>query len=168
MEDLLSLGRPRREESMQTLSLTTLVEKALANWLQTMQPVIPAVQFIKPQDSGACMIEADSASMTQIIINLLENAFNHSIVGTEIVLSVYIRPPAVIAFSVKDRGAGIPEQHLKKIFEPFFTTRKGGTGLGLSIVRRIVDNHQGSITARNNTDGPGATFEIMLPLYNKV
>jgi signal transduction histidine kinase len=103
--------------------------------------------------------------MTQVIINLLENAFNHSPSGAEIVCSVRITPQNRVALTVKDAGTGIPPEILPKIFDPFFTTRKGGTGLGLNIVHRIVDNHRGTISAFNNTGGPGATFEVMLPLY---
>ena len=47
--------------------------------------------------------------------------------------------------------------------EKTFTTRAAGTGLGLAIVHRIIDAHAGRIQVRNNTDGPGATFEIFLP-----
>ena len=65
---------------------------------------------------------------------------------------------------MKDRGRGIKEGILPRIFDPFFTTRKGGTGLGLSIVRQIVESHLGSVIAYNNTDGPGATFDVAIPV----
>ncbi|MBN1578206.1 MAG: PAS domain-containing protein [Chitinispirillaceae bacterium] len=165
MEELLVLGRPLREENLNEISMVALVEETLTTWLQTLQSLKPSVQFIKPENQGECLIRADGTSMTQVIINFLENAFNHSPAGTEIICAVKERPPDHVVFSVKDRGTGIPEEILPKIFEPFFTTRKGGTGLGLSIVRRIVDNHHGGVIARNNTDGSGATFEVTLPLY---
>jgi signal transduction histidine kinase len=102
--------------------------------------------------------------MTQMIINLLENAYNHSQTGSEIICSVHEQAFNKVVFSVTDKGTGIPEDVLPRIFDPFFTTRKGGTGLGLSIVQKIVENHQGSITAYNNASDPGATFEVVLPL----
>jgi PAS domain S-box-containing protein len=163
MDDLLTLGRPRREETMQKVSLPALVEKSLSNWLQTMQPAKPKIRFIKPDNDEKCTIVADCTSMTQVIVNLLENAFYHSAGGIEILVSVHVRPPDEVVLSVTDQGTGIPPDHLQKIFEPFFTTRKGGTGLGLSIVHRIIDNHHGSISVFNNTDRPGATFEVVLP-----
>jgi two-component system, NtrC family, sensor kinase len=51
------------------------------------------------------------------------------------------------------------------MFTPFFTTKPvgKGTGLGLPICYGIVKMHRGTITATNNTDGPGATFEIVVP-----
>jgi signal transduction histidine kinase len=100
-----------------------------------------------------------------MIINLLENAYHHSPEGSEIVCSINSQTAAdTIILCVKDCGTGIAEELLPRIFDPFFTTRKDGTGLGLSIVRHIVELHQGSIFACNNTDGPGATFEVLLPL----
>ena len=74
-------------------------------------------------------------------------------------------PPAPIRWvrvSVKDSGAGIPPDVFDKIFTPFFTTKETGTGLGLPVSQRIAKSHQGSLTARNNSDG-GAEFIILLP-----
>jgi signal transduction histidine kinase len=165
MQDLLALGRPLREENSHEISMVTLVENALLTWLQTLQSSKPLVRLVKPEAPEKCIIKADSTYMTQIIINLLQNAHNHSPEGAEIVCSVYAQAVNTVIFLVKDAGTGIAEDILPRIFDPFFTTRKGGTGLGLSIVRNIVENHQGSVTAYNNTDGPGATFEVVLPLY---
>ena len=122
-------------------------------------------RFVKPEDKEKCLIKADGTLITQVIINFLENALDHSPTGGEIICTVHERLPDHVVFLVKDQGAGIPEEILPKIFEPFFTTRKGGTGLGLSIVRRIVDNHHGDVIAYNNTNEPGATFEVTLPLH---
>ena len=69
--------------------------------------------------------------------------------------------------TVADDGIGIPPADLERIFERFYQADAArsnkGAGLGLSIGRWIVDEHRGTITARNN-DGPGATFTVTLPL----
>jgi signal transduction histidine kinase len=62
---------------------------------------------------------------------------------------------------VKDNGAGIPATVLDRIFDPFFTTKDTGTGLGLAIVHRIVEAHDGTISA-TNPQGGGAQFEIRI------
>ena len=165
MEDLLVLGRPIREEDINEISMVMLVENALQTWLQTLQSPKPVVRLVKPELPERCMIRADDTYITQIIINLLDNARNHSLPGTEIVCSVCRHFFNTVRFCVTDRGTGIVEKNLSKIFDPFFTTRKGGTGLGLSIVKNIVESHKGSVSAGNTTDGPGATFEVVLPLY---
>jgi len=51
----------------------------------------------------------------------------------------------------------------RHIFTPFFTTKQRGTGLGLAVVKKIVDDHHGTIAAHEN-DGPGVTFVLSLPV----
>jgi two-component system sensor histidine kinase HydH len=63
--------------------------------------------------------------------------------------------------TVCDSGPGIPPGVLDRIFNPFFTTKDTGTGLGLAIVHRVVEAHEGSITA-SNIEGGGAKFEIRI------
>jgi signal transduction histidine kinase len=62
---------------------------------------------------------------------------------------------------VRDTGPGIPPTILDRIFNPFFTTKDTGTGLGLAIVHRVIDAHDGTITA-SNPPGGGACFEIRI------
>jgi signal transduction histidine kinase len=67
----------------------------------------------------------------------------------------------VIEFS--DAGVGIAPEAMPHIFTPFFTTKPRGTGLGLAVVKKIVDDHQGSIDVRSER-GVGTTFAIELPI----
>jgi signal transduction histidine kinase len=62
---------------------------------------------------------------------------------------------------VEDSGPGIRPEIMDKIFDPFFTTKDEGTGLGLAIVHRVVEAHEGVISA-SNRDGGGARFEIRI------
>jgi len=64
----------------------------------------------------------------------------------------------------RDNGPGI--SHPDRIFDPFFTTKEvgKGTGLGLSICYGIVRAHRGEISAKNNPDGIGSTFTVLLPV----
>jgi signal transduction histidine kinase len=63
--------------------------------------------------------------------------------------------------TIVDSGPGIPANVLDRIFNPFFTTKDTGTGLGLSIVHRVIEAHDGTITASNEKGG-GARFEIRI------
>ncbi|MDQ0226438.1 hypothetical protein CHH83_11365 [Bacillus sp. 7586-K] len=64
---------------------------------------------------------------------------------------------------MRDNGPGIPEQVRETMFEPFSTSKENGTGLGLVIVKRIIENHQGSIKLLNSTE-EGTTFQISIPI----
>jgi signal transduction histidine kinase len=69
-----------------------------------------------------------------------------------------------IAISVEDTGPGNEEKRLSSVFDAFVTTKtKGGVGLGLAISQRIVERHNGQITAISGGKG-GARFEIILPI----
>jgi signal transduction histidine kinase len=69
-----------------------------------------------------------------------------------------------LLIAIEDSGTGIPEEILQHIFEPFVTTKPSGTGLGLAITQQIVQQHRGTITARNRS-GDGTTFTIILPAF---
>jgi signal transduction histidine kinase len=91
--------------------------------------------------------------------NLKESAS----IGGGIVIDTRYQDKEVV-ISVKDSGPGIAENDLEYIFDPFFTRKKTmGMGVGLSICYGIIQDHGGTIVARNSAGG-GAEFEIRLPL----
>jgi signal transduction histidine kinase len=68
-----------------------------------------------------------------------------------------------VEFAISDSGHGIEPEKMERLFEPFFTTKPNGMGMGLSIARRIIEAHQGRISAENNAGG-GTTFRVVLPV----
>jgi signal transduction histidine kinase len=110
-------------------------------------------------------VTVDPLLIGQVILNLVLNAAEAMETGG--VVTVSCSPPAgsppakQFVLSVQDTGPGIAPDLLDKIFNPFFTTRDNGTGLGLAIVHRVIEAHDGSITAAN-ADGGGAKFEIRI------
>jgi signal transduction histidine kinase len=152
---------------MAPVSAAALGRRALQSWQQTIGEN-RAVRFTAPEESdGQLVLLVDADRIEQMIVNLLENAHQHSPADAPIAFSVAAANGSAI-FTVSDNGPGIKPEVLPRIFEPFFTTRKGGTGLGLSIVRHIVESHGGVILARNNGENTGATFEVSLPLADQV
>jgi len=107
-------------------------------------------------------VRVDPLLMGQAILNLLINAVEAvGDAGTiEIAWSVE-QPDNRFRLSIRDSGPGIPSAVLDRIFNPFFTTKETGTGLGLAIVHRIVEAHEGTITAGKAPLG-GAVFEIRI------
>ncbi|CAB4244019.1 Integral membrane sensor signal transduction histidine kinase [Methylacidimicrobium sp. AP8] len=102
----------------------------------------------------------DPAQIRRALDNLLRNAIEAAPEGTEVRLRAQALPEGV-RFSVHDEGSGPPASIRAHLFEPFVSGRAGGTGLGLSIVREAAAAHGG--TARLLDEGPGTTFELVLP-----
>lgn len=110
---------------------------------------------------GLPTLECDQEQLQQVVLNLVINAMQAMPEGGEVVLAARTQHGNVV-IEVTDQGPGIPQESLDKIFDPFFTTKENGTGLGLSVGHQIVEQHGGSLSAKNN-EGGGATFTIVLP-----
>ena len=115
------------------------------------------------------LIEGDSDWLSQVFINLFDNAIKFSNPGGEVVIRA-TQEDKQACIIVEDSGPGIPEEDLKRIFERFYQvdqSRSGsesrGAGLGLAIAREIVKAHKGEIYA-DSKPGNGSVFVVKLPL----
>ena len=113
----------------------------------------------------AALLIGYTQKIEQVFVNLLSNATDASEPGQTITIEVKIeRRRNQLMIAVSDHGKGIANEHLSRIFEPFFTTKMvgEGTGLGLSLTYNIIQEHGGSISVSNRSEG-GCRFEILLP-----
>jgi two-component system sensor histidine kinase HydH len=94
----------------------------------------------------------DSDWMPQALENIVRNALQASGPDSPVDLRASLEGRKLV-FAVRDGGPGFPEDLLPHAFEPFRTTRTQGTGLGLAIARRVAEQHNGTIEARNHADG---------------
>jgi two-component system, OmpR family, phosphate regulon sensor histidine kinase PhoR len=115
----------------------------------------------------ACVIAANTSQMSQVALNLVDNAINYTVEGS---VEVELLPGDVmVEVIIRDTGLGIASEHQPRIFERFYRVDKGrsrtagGTGLGLSIVRHIVEAHGGTVTVESALN-KGSTFTVMLPV----
>ena len=114
-------------------------------------------------------IKGDAQRLKQMLLNLLDNAIKYTPDGGRITLTL-MKDNKDAVMMISDTGRGIPAEDIPHIFERFFRHSRStsdktvqGSGLGLSIVKWIIDSHQGTIIAENNSAG-GTKFTVRLPL----
>jgi signal transduction histidine kinase len=145
------------------VDLNDTVRSALALY----QGAVPVTSQLAPELPE---LDADKGQLTQVLLNLVENA--RDAIGNREGGKISVTTKKGEAndramLVVEDNGPGVPGELKDKVFAPYFTTKhsKGGTGLGLAIVHRIVSDHGGRITI-TDAPGGGAKFAIELPLRN--
>ena len=122
------------------------------------------VKFSIHVDAENAAVMADPEQLQRVFINLLENAFESQEVEGEIDMQAWSdRDRNMILVEVADQGQGISEDMKGHIFSPYFSTKNRGSGLGLAICHRIVADHNGTISVRDNHP-VGSVFRVTLPL----
>jgi signal transduction histidine kinase len=165
LQDLLDLARADSGNlhfRHSPIVLNTLVAEAIemsqkvSNRLITMMPVTDDIVALADQDR-----------LTQVLINLVDNAIKYSNGSIEILLE-QTADWAII--HVQDRGIGISLEHQNRIFERFYraqdssTRSRDGTGLGLAIAKSLIEGMNGKITLRSKPN-EGSLFTISLPSW---
>ena len=113
-------------------------------------------------------IQGDRESVSEAIINLLDNAVKYSREEKEIRVRTLIDHEYVY-IEVMDKGIGIDRYHQREIFDQFYRAPTGdvhttkGTGLGLTLVKKIMEAHHGKVSVESTT-GKGSTFRLAFPL----
>jgi hypothetical protein len=124
------------------------------------------IRISREIDDDLPLVLADAGRMTEVFVNLLNNAIDAMPAGGTLAVRASVKRdvPAGVRVEVADTGCGISPDDLPRIFDPFFTTKQPGhgTGLGLSISHSIVKDHGGEIWAKSSL-GAGATLVVALP-----
>ncbi|MCK4734383.1 MAG: hypothetical protein KAT65_18150, partial [Methanophagales archaeon] len=120
---------------------------------------------------GLSSVKGDREKLTQVVINLLNNAIKFTPRSGEI--SIKAREfNGQVEVKVSDTGIGIPPEDLEKVFDKFYqvdstlTREAGGTGLGLAICKGIIEAHNGHIMAESEL-GKGSTFIFTLEKWSR-
>lgn len=116
-------------------------------------------------------IAADTASLSEVFGNLIDNAIKYSNEGGIINVSAVSKGDSV-EFTVEDHGIGMPGNVVSNLFQKFYRSHRSretvaGTGIGLYISKAIVESHGGTIGVRSE-DGRGSIFTVSLPTYTMV
>ena len=142
------------------------VDDILSEVNEKIKPLLENHQLLIHSADEVLFVNADVSLLSQVFINLIENAIHHT--RSDSVIEVnYHKTDEGICFTVSDNGGGIDENKLENLFDTFHAItenrdRRRSHGLGLSICKSIIEVHGGSIKAYNNSQG-GATFEFTIP-----
>jgi PAS domain S-box-containing protein len=170
LEELLDVNRISRGEfsiAKESVDLNDVIMRAA----ETSRPSIDAqghrLEISIPEEP--IFVLGDLVRLTQVVVNLLNNAAKYTPQGGQIWLRLDVRNNDV-EIRVKDSGKGIKQDNLERVFdlfvqlEPNSNNTLGGLGVGLALVRRVVELHGGSVQARSDGAGQGSEFVVRLPL----
>jgi len=127
---------------------------------------------IKTDCPGNLKYSLYGSFIVQALINLIDNAIKYSPPESKVWVTAQDSNGELV-LQVRDKGIGIPSEHLERIFERFYRVDRsrsreaGGTGLGLSIVRHIALIHRGKAEAESHA-GEGSVFRIIIPDQNRI
>ena len=109
-------------------------------------------------------VEVDKARISQVLLNLLNNARKFTEAGKITVTVLMKKDRREVIVSISDKGKGINSEVMNHLFEKFISRSDSGTGLGLYISKNIIEAHRGKIWASNNQNGIGSTFSFSIPV----
>lgn len=167
INDLLTYSRVTTQaKPFETIPLNRLVGEVLSDLQARIDETQATVDV-----GNLCKVYADPLQFRLLMQNLLSNALKYRRPGVRPHVEVSsIQQTGCCHISVKDNGIGFDERYLEKIFTIFQRlhgkNEYEGTGVGLAIVKKIVDRHNGTITA-HSTPGEGSTFTVSIPMKQK-
>jgi len=150
IEEVLNYVR-KKPLDIEKVSLPTLLQSAINNI-----EIPERVTIHLPENE--ILLECDFPKLEVVFMNLMTN----SIQAIENTGDIHIRAKVdsgTVTIEIEDSGPGIPSELLPKIFDSLFTTKAAGTGLGLAYCKSTVEQHNGTLTVKNNP----TTFTIKFP-----
>jgi len=150
IEEVLNFVR-KKPLDIEKISLSNLFQSAINNI-----EIPERVTIHLPENEIS--LECDSSKLAVVFMNLITN----SIQAIENTVDIHIRTTedsGMVTIEIEDSGPGIPSELLPKIFDSLFTTKAAGTGLGLAYCKSTVEQHNGTLTVKNNP----TTFTIKIP-----
>jgi PAS domain S-box-containing protein len=170
VDDLLDVARVTQGKIVlqrDRLELFNVVGQAL----ETSRPLIESKrhQLTVSLPEEPLQIDGDGARLAQVIANLLNNAAKYTEHGGHLALRA-ARHGDSVRIAVSDDGMGIAAEDLEGVFDLFTQAQRsidraqGGLGVGLTLVRKLVEMHGGSVSARSGGAGKGSEFVLTLPL----
>ncbi len=169
VQSFLSFARPARPDP-DAVDLNALLASLLEEQADLLEQARIQVSFHR--DEALSMLPADVQHLRSIFLNVISNA-REALLERPLIDGASTRKLLVITRAGKgsarvviaNNGPPFDERVAAHLFEPFVSSKEDGTGLGLAIVRRLVELHQGTVTASSDpTQGVSFTLEFPTPL----
>lgn len=162
------MEKGKRNYHFEAINLNELIEEVIHHY--TPHFVENKVHCTLELDADTGIINADREAITEVLINLIENAVKYGKDGDKIINVRSHRKPGKVLIEVEDDGIGIAPKHLKHIFEKFYRVTQGnlankakGSGIGLNIVSEIMELHQGKVMVDSKLN-IGSKFTLIFKL----
>lgn len=169
IDDLLDVSRITHGKlrlTCERLRLSDVIETAIEQSKPVLDSAGQHLQIELPDE--VIWLNGDRVRLTQVFVNLLNNAAKFSEPGGNVDIRA-TRNLSAVSICVRDTGVGIAPELFANLFDPFvqsdrtLSRAKGGLGIGLSLARRLVELHDGRIEAKSAGRGRGAEFIVTLP-----
>jgi two-component system sensor histidine kinase AtoS len=161
VEDLLELTR-KRVRSLVDVDVNRLILQIIDLHGEEMER--RHIVFENHLKETLPLIRGDSETLYRAFSNLVINAIQAMPNGGSFHISSELDPvSSAVEITFRDTGIGMDEETSKSLFNPFFTTKDKGVGLGMALVRKIIEDHRGTIEVMSEK-GTGTTFVLRLPV----
>ena len=168
VENLLSVTRID-SGNVQIRKTSTVLEELIDAVILKFRKHFPGQRITVHIPDDIIMIPMDAMLIEQVLVNILENAVNHAVGMTELILRVE-KQDKLAVFSVEDNGCGIPPERLRQLFTGYLERpeqpadgSRHNMGIGLSVCYAIIKAHGSEIVAKNKPEG-GAVFTFCLEM----
>ena len=162
LNEILDFAKPL-ELNRRLVRIPEVIESALTVVATDLE--ITRVHVAKEYAPVLAPVRGDEAKLQQVFLSIIKNACEAMTLGGQLTIHVTQHRAGrglEDQILIKNDGVPIPPEIVDKVFEPFFTTKKAGTGLGLATVKKIIEEHGGSI-AIGSAPGEGTSVTIRLP-----
>lgn len=142
-----------------------VLDQLISQVIQWQRPLLDgrSITLHREVCADCTAIRLDEHKMHQVLLNLLKNAIEASLEGGEIRLKLFQDENQSVVLEIANGGEVLGAEILERAFEPFYTTKPRGSGLGLGLVKRIVEEHGGSITLSSDPS-LGTCVTVTLPI----
>jgi len=174
VNDLLNISRidsGREKLKLEPVAVGEVIEQVVRNLTARESYARKPLELAVQVDPALPPIQADHNRITQVLTNLVDNAFNYTNAGGKIgIEALHQAERGRVLIKVSDTGIGIPKEFQARVWNRFERNEESalvmdvaGTGLGLPIVKDLVEMHRGEVWLESEV-GKGSTFFVALPI----